>query len=500
MMIISQLLLAIFLGYWLFSQFADNKKLLSEELERGLRQSENQAIDSLLVTNLINPFLNDTGNFFVIMGDPSKIDSNSFPYKYKFEDDSTSRMLMHLSGNGEEILKFPNYPNRKEKIAISVTDNITGSDSTCITVHAMQDTSNQLLFQSVRLFISSVGVFTDSDDSMSSFLYSNIDTILLKKLFKGFMEEKHWGFSVEWMSANNSIAVNKSPSGIFLDSHLVKNSYGADINRYQFYLIESIAPQIVFAILLLLITTIAFRMAYVNLKNQRKLIIIKNDFISNISHELKTPVSTVKVALEALLDFDMNKNPKLTKEYLEMAHGEMNRLDLLINQVLNNSALEDGNNFIFPEQIDLTILINEVLQSMQPRFDQLDAEINFQTGKDSIIVQADKLHIHGVLINLIDNSLKYTLIKPKISINLTQNEKETKLTISDNGVGIPVEYLDKIFDKFFRVPTGDKHNIKGYGLGLNYAALVMQHHKGTVSVKNIDEGGCEFTLSFPNII
>ena len=114
-------------------------------------------------------------------------------------------------------------------------------------------------------------------------------------------------------------------------------------------------------------------------------------------------------------------------------------------------------------------------------------------------MNVDKLHIHGVLVNLIDNSLKYNQMKPKISIGIYQNEKETKLTIDDNGIGIPDEYHNKVFDKFFRVPTGDKHNVKGYGLGLNYAALVMQHHGGSISVDNLDGGGCRFTLIFPKL-
>ena len=181
-----------------------------------------------------------------------------------------------------------------------------------------------------------------------------------------------------------------------------------------------------------------------------------------------------------------------------MAHSEMNRLDLLVNQVLNNSALEDGNSFIIPESIDLKIIVNEVLQSLQPRFEKQDVEINFECTNNSVIVDADSLHLHGVLVNLIDNSLKYSTAKAKISVNLTQNENEAILTIDDNGIGIPSEYIDKVFDKFFRVPNKDKHNVKGYGLGLNYAALVMQQHQGTISVKNLDEGGCRFTLILPN--
>jgi len=496
MMITSQLLLTLFMGYWLYTQFTDHKKLLSEDLERGFRKSEQQLIDSMITTNLIDPILSDSSNYSVYMIDQLKADSNNMPASLNFEHQLSPQIVMQFSEDSNEIAAYSNRSKKIKQFGVSGFHSISGSDSTKITIEALKDTSNQLLYQSVRLFISSVGKFRDEKGGFSSIFCPSIDTLLLKKLFNDFLENNYSRFSIEYITTNDSAFVIKKSNGIFLDSHLFENSFGADIKSYQIYILKSISPQIVFAILLLLITAIAFRMAYINMKKQRKLIIIKNEFISNISHELKTPVSTVKVALEALLDFDMKKDPKLTQEYLEMAHSEMNRLDLLVNQVLNNSAMEDGNKFIFPENIDLTNLVNEVLHSMQPRFDKQKAEINFQTNDEDIFVKADKLHIHGVLVNLIDNSLKYTLKKPKISIAITQNEKETKLTISDNGLGIPDEYIHKVFDKFFRVPTGDKHNVKGYGLGLNYAALVMQHHGGKISVENLDNGGCKFTLVF----
>ena len=335
MMIISQLLLIIFMGYWLYTQFADKKKLLSEELERGFRKVEQQVIDSMLATNLIDPILNDTNNFSTYMIDHVKMDSNNIPAKFKFENDSAPQMFMYFSVNSNGVSNYSNISDKINKIGVSFIDSIHYPDS-IITVQAQRDTSNQLLYQSVRLFINTVGKLTDSEGSISSVFCSNIDILLLKKLFNDFLENNYWGFSFDWLSINDSKADKKTPSGIYIESHLLENSFGADINSYQIYLFKSISPQMVFAILLLVITAIAFRMAYISLKNQRKLLTIKNDFISNISHELKTPVSTVKVALEALLDFDMKKDPKLTKEYLEMAHSEMNRLDLLINQVLNN--------------------------------------------------------------------------------------------------------------------------------------------------------------------
>lgn len=490
MMISSQLLLSLFLGYWLYTQFSDHKKLLVEDMERGINQSEQQVVDSMLSTHLINPILQNNCNLKVCMIN-EQVDTSGFISDFKYKKDTASQMVISISGDAG----FSDMPVNRQQIIKSETNSTIKDKQQDITIRTIQDTSNQLMLQSVRLLISSVEKLTTDNDSLSTYFVSNIDTTLLKSLFNSFLATNYPGFSVDWSGK----AGNKTFPGIPLTGQMFKNSYRVIINNYQGYLLKAISPQIVFAVLLLLITSLAFRMSYVSLKNQRKLLLLKNDFISNISHELKTPVSTVKVALEALLDFDLKKDPKLTKEYLEMAHSEMNRLDLLVSQVLNNSALEDGNKFIFPEKINLTTLVKDVLYTMQSQCNRLDAEINFETNNENITVNADRLHIHGVLVNLIDNSLKYCKNTPKISIILTEEKQEIKLTVSDNGIGIPDEYSDKVFDKFFRVPTEGKHDVKGYGLGLNYALLVMQHHHGSISVTGNVQGGCLFTLCFPKI-
>jgi len=169
----------------------------------------------------------------------------------------------------------------------------------------------------------------------------------------------------------------------------------------------------------------------------------------------------------------------------------------LVNQVLKNSVLEDNSNFLSIDNFDIVSLVREVSSSMQSRFDQQNAIVEIKTSKDEIFINADRLHLHGVIVNLLDNSLKYTEQKPEILIDIKQDLKETSLTITDNGIGIPDEYVDKIFDKFFRVPKGDQHNVKGYGLGLNYASLVMKLHNGKITVKSKDGSGCSFTLHLP---
>ena len=133
---------------------------------------------------------------------------------------------------------------------------------------------------------------------------------------------------------------------------------------------------------------------------------------------------------------------------------------------------------------------------MQPRFDKNNTTLTFETFGNDFNVPADKLHIQGVLVNLIDNSLKYGVKPVHININLVEQNGKVQLALTDNGPGIPEEYREKVFEKFFRVPNANRHNTKGHGLGLSYAAQVMRQHNGSINVKNLVEGGCRFTLSF----
>ena len=179
-----------------------------------------------------------------------------------------------------------------------------------------------------------------------------------------------------------------------------------------------------------------------------------------------------------------------------MAAAEMDRLELLATRVLNTSLLESGRIYLQQETYDLKMLIEEVLQSMQPRFQKNEAKISLHVTGDNFLIPVDKLHMQGVLVNLLDNSLKYGDKPIHIDIQLTENNGAIRMALTDNGPGIPEEFREKVFEKFFRVPTGNRHNIKGHGLGLSYAAQVMRQHNGSIRVNNVAAGGCMFTLSF----
>jgi len=321
-----------------------------------------------------------------------------------------------------------------------------------------------------------------------------MDTIIFNELFTSQMRQNGWDFNSEWI--NNSDSNKKAADAIFINSNFFTDANGVVVSNYRHYIFWKLLPQLFFVLILLSLTATAFVVTFNSLKAQIKLSFLKDDFISNMSHELKTPIATVKVALEALNNYNIIDDRKLSREYLGMATSEMDRLELLATRVLNTSLLETGKIYLQQESHDLKELVEGVLQSLQPRLRQHEAKVSFYASSDRFPVHVDVLHMQGVLVNLIDNSLKYGTAPVRINIDLSEENGKVRLALTDNGPGIPEEYKEKVFEKFFRVPTGNLHNTKGYGLGLSYVAQVMRQHKGNIAVNNIAEGGCMFTLTF----
>lgn len=273
--------------------------------------------------------------------------------------------------------------------------------------------------------------------------------------------------------------------------------YNASIFPIQSFILRQIAPQILFSFLLTIITLIAFVILYRNLRAQQRLMELKNDFISNVTHELKTPVATVSVALEALKNFHALNDPKLTNEYLDIARNELNRLTLMTDKILKAAVFENKGISIRKEAVDLHKTVVQILDSMRLIFEKRQAVVSFNPKGENFIVEGEHAHITNVIYNLLDNALKYSPKQPVITIGLTETSEELILSIQDEGLGIPSEYKKKIFEKFFRVPTGDIHNIKGYGLGLSYVAGVVKAHRGSIDVQGESGKGSTFIIHWP---
>jgi signal transduction histidine kinase len=275
-------------------------------------------------------------------------------------------------------------------------------------------------------------------------------------------------------------------------------AYRAKFGGTGMYVLGKMQMQIGGSILLLLLVAGSFIILYRNLLAQQRLAEIKNDFISNITHELKTPIATVGVAIEALRNFNAIQSPERTREYLDISAAELQRLSLLVDKVLKLSMFEKQQIELNKEPFDLKELIEENLRVMKLQFDKHKATVNFTASDNSYMIEADKLHLTSVIYNLLDNALKYGGNKPDIQIEMSMPDAEKiMLRITDNGIGIAPQHQAKIFDKFFRVPTGNKHNIKGYGLGLSYVAEVVKSHKGNIRVESEPEKGSTFIVELP---
>jgi two-component system phosphate regulon sensor histidine kinase PhoR len=275
-------------------------------------------------------------------------------------------------------------------------------------------------------------------------------------------------------------------------------SYRLQLGNTFWLTARRLGPQVLFSLVLVGVTIFSFLLLYRNWRQQQKLATLKNDFISNITHELKTPIATVSVAVEALKDFSALEDPARTREYLEISAHELQRLSLLVDKVLKLTLFERQEIELKKDDFDLKILVEEVMASMRLQFEKNQASIDMiVTGEEKFLVRADKLHFTSVVYNLLDNALKYSRPGPVLRIDLGAEQGHLVLAVTDNGIGIPAAYQDRVFEKFFRVPTGDQHNVKGYGLGLSYVAYVVQRHGGEIKVRSKEGVGSIFKIKIP---
>jgi signal transduction histidine kinase len=273
--------------------------------------------------------------------------------------------------------------------------------------------------------------------------------------------------------------------------------YASVLSNFRFLILKEITPQILFSFFLTFLTTAAFVVMYRSIRSQQRLMELKNDFISNITHELKTPVTTVGVALEALKNFKGLDNPALTEEYLEIAQNELNRLNILTDKILKTSSFENNGVEYNDEPVELDKLVEQVLGSMKLVFEKQHAKVSFFKEGTEFELMGSVVHLTSVVYNLLDNALKYSREVPEIEVRLLATPEKLILTVKDHGIGISSEYKKKVFEKFFRVPTGDVHNIKGYGLGLSYVESVVKSHKGTIAIESEVGKGSVFTVTLP---
>jgi len=224
---------------------------------------------------------------------------------------------------------------------------------------------------------------------------------------------------------------------------------------------------------------------------------MKNDFINNMTHEFKTPISTISLALEAIVSFDVQKDASKMAKYLEISRYQTQRLGMMVEKVLKIAISEKTDIKLNLEKVNLHELIAKVKESIEMQVKEKGGEVSIACNAPKAELEIDPVHISNVLYNLIDNASKYSPQKPKIIISTKQTGNYLKIDVSDNGIGIPKHHRKHIFDKFYRVPTGNVHDVKGFGLGLCYVAMIINQHEGKMELQSEVDKGSTFSIMLP---
>ena len=227
--------------------------------------------------------------------------------------------------------------------------------------------------------------------------------------------------------------------------------------------------------------------------NQKKLSMIKNDFINNMTHEFKTPISTISLAVDVMRDKDIQRNPD---KYLNIIKDENSRLAGQVEKVLQMALLDKGQVKLNLTEVNLHEIIDQVSQNLGVQVDQKGGELLLDLHANNPILDADEVHMTNIIYNLIDNANKYSPEKPQIRVSTANTPMGLKISVEDKGLGMSKDELNRIFEKFYRVSTGNVHDVKGFGLGLSYVKKMVSLHGGTIEVQSSLGQGTLFELNF----
>lgn len=271
------------------------------------------------------------------------------------------------------------------------------------------------------------------------------------------------------------------------------NYFGVRFPSRERFLVQKLDFWVISSIITLLVTAF-FGYAMFIILRQKRLSEVQRDFVNNMTHEFQTPISTIRVATDVLKQPKIMEQPERLQKYVQIIRQENNRLKNQVESVLTTAKVSRGKLELNIELQELHSLIDEVLDVVKTEMGE-HLCLDFQATQTSFY--GDKVHMTSVVRNLVENAIKYSKPPAKIGVTTLNEGANLLLKISDEGIGIPKEYLKKIFNKFYRVPTGNLHNVKGFGLGLNYVHQIVKAHKWDISVDSEYGVGTTFTITIP---
>jgi len=293
--------------------------------------------------------------------------------------------------------------------------------------------------------------------------------------------------------------LNKGFSYVLFPSDMISNPDYLMVffpNEKRF-LITQLWQTLSISVFLIIVIILTFAYTLITILRQKKVSEMKNDFINNMTHEIKTPIATISLACEALGDNDIQKSETAKNSYIDIINEENKRLGNLTERILQSAKLEKGQIILKKEDIDIHEIITDAVNNIKLQVENRGGEILNKFKAENAILLADKDHITNVVYNLLDNANKYTFNSPRIEISTESSYSGILISVKDNGSGISKANQKKIFEKLYRIPTGNIHNVKGFGLGLSYVKAIVEQHEGKISLESELNKGTKFIIYLP---
>ncbi|MBK7872091.1 MAG: HAMP domain-containing histidine kinase [Saprospiraceae bacterium] len=240
---------------------------------------------------------------------------------------------------------------------------------------------------------------------------------------------------------------------------------------------------------ILMVTVVFFTYSMFVILRQKRLSEMQKDFINNMTHEFKTPISTIKISADVFLSNPQVQENQRLLQYANIIKDQNQRLNNQVENVLQLARIERGNFALKLERIDLQEFLQDIVSSVSVQIEKMGGQLTTQFSEDQIFIKADRLHLSNVLYNLLDNATKYCRKAPEVTLISKKEGQQVRITIADQGIGIPKEQQSRVFEKFYRVPTGNVHDVKGFGLGLFYVKTICQKHGWKIKLES-EEGKC----------
>ncbi len=292
---------------------------------------------------------------------------------------------------------------------------------------------------------------------------------------------------------NIEYSINLFPSNIFVTPTYLTLKF----QHQKRYIIREMLFLLLLSIIIIAVLVSSYIYFLSTIFQQKKLSDIKNDFVNNMTHELKTPIATLNLGIQFFSDKTIQKTPEAEERTLKIMSNEIKRLHQLVESILTSATLEKAEIKIKFSKENIHNLLNEIIQNTRLIVESKGGNITAQLEAKEHCAEIDKTHFSNVINNLMDNAIKYSKDAPEIKITTHSDAKGIYIAIQDNGIGIPKEHQKKIFDKFYRVPTGNTHNVKGFGLGLFYVKKIIELHHGTIHLVSEPDKGSTFTIFTP---